>query len=97
LKIEIIKTPDGQAPEWVRKEWVGIVLPVAEDVPSGLKQTGVLGGQPCIAKGYPVSTEEAIKLLNNKSPKAAGWWQENISPIFMPYLLFGEQSCEVKP
>ena len=33
-KIRIVNLPPGQAPKWVRKEWLGLELPVDENIPS---------------------------------------------------------------
>ena len=41
--IKIITTPPGQAPEEVRQEWVGLIIPLAEQETGGF-QMGVLGG-----------------------------------------------------
>ena len=36
--IKIVSVPSGEAPEWVRKEWVGLELPLA-GVPLDRKST----------------------------------------------------------
>ena len=55
-KIRITSVPSGQAPEWVREQWVGLELPVKDiDLSKGFC-TGALGGtpEPENLGGYPV-------------------------------------------
>ena len=47
--IVIVGTPPGEAPLWVREEWVGLALPVKEIPPEEEGEyvaVGVLGGPP---------------------------------------------------
>src|SRR5947199_83534 len=46
MDIRIIDVPPGEAPEWVRRAWVGLVLPLApgEYGPRVLAAAGVLTG-----------------------------------------------------
>ena len=50
--IRIIATPLGQAPKWVREEWIGIEIPLAEQDP-GCLEIGILGGPAQNAGGLP--------------------------------------------
>ena len=124
-KIRIVAVPPGQAPKWVREQWVGLELPVAENTPSPEdSQVGVNYGKPrefietilegpteetenefwqrVTSKykpenigGYPVETRIAIEILRKKSPAAAQWWEENISPSIIPWLVFKKEVCEL--
>lgn len=96
-KIRIVAVPPGQAPEWVRQEWIGLEIPIAEDtlVPEDSIQMGVKFGKPENVGGYPVETDVAVKILKEKSPKAARWWEENISSVIMPWLVFKKEVCEL--
>lgn len=98
-KIEIIFTPAGQAPEWVRKEWVGLEFPVKDISVEEHPMTGVLGGEPKPENinGYPVDTKLAVEILAAKSPEAAEWWACNISFVLHPTLVFGRQFCRFIP
>ena len=96
-RIRIIDTPPGQAPEWVRNEWVDLELPVAEDSPEEAIQLGVRLGKPENLDGYPVRTLDALNILNRKSPPAANWWRGNIVPETMPWLVFRRDVCELVP
>lgn len=75
-KIKIIAVPPGGAPEWVRKEWVGLEMPI--EVPGPGLQMGVKGTAPQNLGGYHVQFDKAMAVLEGKSPKAAKWWQENV-------------------
>lgn len=94
-KIRIVDVPPGDAPEWVRKEWVGLELPVATAAPEDSLQIGVLGGEPQNLGGYPVESKIAVEILSKKSPEAAQWWKENFSFTLMPWLVFKKEVCKV--
>ena len=94
--IEIIATPPGEAPEWVRTAWVGLRL-IMYLPGSGAVSRGTLSGPPHPDNigGYSVRTTEAIETLREVNPTAAAWWDDNIEPANMPWLTFGKQFCEV--
>ena len=94
MQIKIIATPPGDAPEWVREEWIGLTLPVAENIPN--KRTivsGVLGGPALNIGGYPIRTADAIEILRKKSLEAAKWWDENVFQDLMPWLILKKEVC----
>lgn len=92
MKIRIIKTPTGQAPEKVRQFWVGCLLEV-----HGLNKDGVLSirGKPGINEnsfGYIVTKEECMRELRRKGRHlAARFWEM----IDANAIVFGKQFCEV--
>jgi hypothetical protein len=94
-QIKIIAVPPGQAPLEVRQQWVGITLPVAENLPSKTFEMGVFGGKPENSEGYLVETMLAFRELKKKSPEAADWWSSHLSPQLMPWLSFQRSVCEV--
>jgi len=94
-KIRITDIPPGQAPEWVREKWVGLELPIAENVPAKTSQMGVSGGKIENLGGYSIETEVAIEVLKKKSPEAAQWWEENISASLLPWLVFKKEVCKL--
>ncbi len=95
--IKIVATPPGQAPLKIREQWVGLSIPVAENLPADTVQMGVLGGKAENPNGYTVETEAAIQELEKKSPEAASWWRQNIIPELMPWLSFHRDVCEIVP
>jgi hypothetical protein len=94
-KIKIVGIPPGEAPEWVRKEWVGLELPLAKRTDSPVVTYGVLSGSPSNEGGYAVKAYEAFMILEKKSPRAHQWWK--ISPYYgiMDFLVFKKDVCEL--
>lgn len=90
-KVEIISTPPGQAPDWVRKAWLGLLLPVDENS-DGVLQMGVHGGATQNEGGYSVPTEEALEILGQVNEAAALWWYENL-PTIPSWLVFHRDVC----
>lgn len=93
MNIRIVDIPPGEAPEHVRKAWVGLVLPLAEG--EGGRRTlpvfGVISAPRTRwriflalllrrftrADGYVVDAPTAIERLAQSSPEAADWWRSN--------------------
>ncbi len=102
--IRIIRTPAGEAPEEIRKSWVGLILPVAEDeqgrrkrlgygVLTGPKSflaylVGFLLGKYTQYDGYAVKVMDAIAILAKSNPQAAQWWRKNTPHLLTPTGLF---------
>ncbi|HMJ44521.1 MAG TPA: hypothetical protein VK522_19835 [Pseudolabrys sp.] len=88
LRIRIVSTPPGEAPQWVREQWVGCELPLAHGPAAETFLTvGVLKGHSRWrhlwevfrgraekVDGYFVNVATAVSLLEAKSPEAAAWW-----------------------
>jgi hypothetical protein len=93
MEIRIVDVPPGEAPESVRKRWVGLVLPLAhgESGPRSLRSWGVSSGPKTLlgslwrlltgrytwTYGYVVNARQALEILAQKAPEAAKWWEEN--------------------
>ncbi len=91
MNIRIVKTPPGEAPEEIRKAWVGVVVPLPRFSPLQKTWTsGVVSG-PRSRFGfliaalsgrlerklvYQVSGREAVDALAAHSPQAAAWWRQ---------------------
>lgn len=94
--IRIIKRPAGEAPEWVRDAWIGLVMPTAQTEPHAFAAFGVLSGpkgrlaewratlsgQALRIEGYTVSAIEAVGILSDKNPEAANWWRAKCPSLF---------------
>ncbi len=93
-KIRIVASPPGQAPQWVRHEWVGLELPIVSEPGSGM-QFGVMGGKPQNIAGFHVTQRDALEVLEKKSSKAANWWRRNLPPGFSGNLVFNRDICQV--
>ena len=91
--VRIIGVPPGEAPEPIRRSWVGLVLPLAPGErgprspytigvltgPKGFFDAliGLLLGRLTRQTGYVVDANVAVNLLGGHSPEAARWWLEN--------------------
>ncbi len=97
--IKIVSMPTGKAPRWVRKEWLGLVIPltkISEEERKDLVSSDVLGGKvkrgDKNSNGYLVSTKIAVAILEEKNPTAAGWWRTESKAKL--YLEFGVKFCD---
>ena len=100
--VRIIAIPPGEAPDWVRERWVGLVLPLrlAQPMRAGawgvltgprtvLQQLmGALGGRAARHRGWVVDSRRAIELLEIDHPDAADWWRSHAPHMLRPGRLF---------
>ncbi len=98
--IRIIAVPPGEAPEDVRRAWVGvrIPMPLLHRNPREWRSSGVLTGPKNLVarvsallsgrlerhRGYAVAVVEAISALEARDPAAARWWRENTPHAIRP-------------
>ena len=81
----IVSTPRGEAPEAVRRAWVGVVLPLSESL-SGIKVDyyGVLTGTVQPKRSVvTVPAVIALKALKEKDPQAAYWFWTHLSDVVL--------------
>ncbi len=92
--------PPGEAPEEVRRAWVGVTipLPLFHKRSKAWRTAGVLTGPKTLfarlsslwsgrlkrESGYAVSVIEAIAALEAANPVAAKWWRENAPHLVRP-------------
>ena len=90
--IQIIRTPAGPAPEWVRKSWVDLrVLAEPFDGP----EVDFTNGQKVErGKSYAVPKDMALDVLSNTSLEAVQWFIVNF-PKHMEYLTFAIDEAEI--
>ena len=103
VAIRIIAVPPGEAPFWVRQQWVGLELPLAISttardyfgfgVVSGpqtrLRQVwAMLLGRAERIQGYAVEGARAVEILQSSSPEAAMWWRTHAAQILAPRRCF---------
>jgi hypothetical protein len=98
-RIRIVAAPPGEAPDHIRRAWIGLELPVANGQigPCPQPAQGVLSGQdeaPC--SGYAVDGRQAVALLAAQAPEAAAWWREEAPNVTMHgyQLVFPADVCE---
>ena len=98
MHIRITRTPPGEAPEYIRQAWVGLVLPVHERYAGQQRRLGIgvltgprtwlgvlfamLTGRAQRATGYVVDAKTALELLATHAPEAALWWRTH-APRFL--------------
>lgn len=95
-KIKITETPDGEAPEEIRKAWIDVELDYLTKTSPNTSLEGVVTGNPVKRKtgGFAVYSKEAIGALKEKNKEAAEWWEKNFSIIKHPILIFNESCCK---
>lgn len=108
--VKIVRAPSGEAPEWVREAWVGLVLPLKEMGLKTMPSIGVLSGpksalgwfwasltgEAISTTGYLTYAASAIEILDDARPEAAAWWREH-APKFLredAEFLFEASACE---
>src|SRR5262245_4386339 len=66
-RVRIIDTPEGEAPDHIRRAWIGLELPLArgERGPRRRHAHGVLSGEEGPAEGYIVDAGEALRVLES--------------------------------
>lgn len=106
-KIRIIEVPPGQAPLEVRKQWMGVEIPLYPKQNAAGFEFGVLGGEPDPRNmaGYKVDVDEAICALTEKntaeSSIAAKWWidwrENTLSGRMANAFTFAKEVCELIP
>lgn len=98
--IRIVGVPPGEAPEEVRRAWVGVRIPLPRfhTGPKAWRSAGVLTGPRTLAArlaalwsgrlsrsdGYAVNVVEAIAALEAAHPEAARWWREHAPHLLKP-------------
>ncbi|MGE0653791.1 MAG: hypothetical protein AB7P12_18900 [Alphaproteobacteria bacterium] len=108
--IRIVSTPPGDAPQWVREEWVGLELPIvgtrsrrslsfSVNVKPRLLHVvwAALSGKAEIMTGYQVEARRAVDILAAKSSEAADWWRQNTPELLRPGCPFGfhAEACQL--
>jgi len=94
--IRIIKTPDGEAPLWVREAWVGLELPCILKKDESDQASGVLSKKPYEHRSgcWYVLQDLALDFLEIAHPKAAEWWYAQGFPHEDSAFTFNEDEAE---
>jgi hypothetical protein len=112
LSVRVVAVPPGEAPLWVREQWVGLELPLARRArASTLPTVGALSGPKSIVgqcfaflsgrtareTGYVVRVVDALAVLEKSSPEAAHWWLTHASHLVSRNRLFVFQENVCEP
>ncbi|HEV7693379.1 MAG TPA: hypothetical protein VGO52_21265 [Hyphomonadaceae bacterium] len=107
--IHIVDTPKGDAPLWVREQWVGLTLPliyhgtiVAHGMsvlkpPRELSRLELFWGWVTGQhpwRGYLVDVNASLAVLESKSPEAAAWWRANAPHLLGMQFMFDYGCCD---
>lgn len=78
--VRITSVPAGEAPLWVRQEWIGIELPDL-GLQTCSRGYGIITGRPDPDPGehFVISVQVAVDALARKNPTAANWFRQHIS------------------
>ncbi|MFH0863822.1 MAG: hypothetical protein V1858_01890 [Candidatus Gottesmanbacteria bacterium] len=93
FKINVTSVPEGEAPQEHRKWWRGTEMMAVKEL-SGKGDRGLVTKTPLENRGecFVVSTRQAIKALQEKSPIAAKYFREHTKDI--PFLSFRADEVE---
>ncbi len=96
--VRITEIPDGEAPFWVRREWLGLLLPCDPvcGFPSGGMEKGAVSGKVAEKNrfGFSVPQAAALQVLATKSQDAFNYWKRLGFPKPPPYDYFGFSETE---
>jgi len=87
MLFEVIKRPDGSAPEAVRNAWIGLELEADEfpvTVPIKDSAGKIVGERDC----WKVSFRDVLSALSSKSKEAAEWYRQKY-PKNTKFIAFG--------
>lgn len=102
-RLRILNTPTGDAPEQVRRAWVGLELPLLADDTETLVQSVLdrerlrsriqllwwrVTGRLVRQRGFSVFVLEALEVLERERPLEAGWWRQNAAHLCVPGAVF---------
>jgi hypothetical protein len=99
IQIRIIATPPGEAPEEIRRAWVGLELPLA----NGQQQAQVYSPEEVVSReavgpvtGHAVEGRAAIQQLALASEDAAAWWYDHAPHVLVEgyQFIFPDEVCQ---
>lgn len=109
MLFEIIQSPEGTSPAWVRAAWVGVQFQAMQAAPVTIqtRAAGTSGnafamikaaaqGQTTITekRGYPANARDLLGLLALHNEDAALWYIDNAPQMLDPRQVFVfEESC----
>ena len=96
-RIRITKMPAGDAPESVRKAWVGLVLPCMPVAGSVLVHGALQAPATDLREreGYIVPQAAALRVLRQHSSVAYTWWVRHGYPKYGKSFVFGFDEADM--
>lgn len=95
--IKIVQTPFGDAPEEVRKEWIGCIIP--QDNLAGVRkpyQLTLIDRKRVDSEAYSVNAQIALSILGIKCPSACKWFDTHLTTLNMPVTFTFDAPCAVE-
>ena len=96
--IRITRIPAGEAPDYIRKVWVGLELPCDPilGLPDEGGDRGVMSRKPERSRyGFSVPQDLAIAILQEHRPDAAAYWKQQGYPELGGYFGFAEDEAVI--
>ena len=81
MLFEVVRTPDGSSPAWVREAWIGVQFPALQGAPVSIPTRSADGGRDAEVTerhGYSVGARDVLGLLALRKPEAAQWYIDNV-------------------
>ena len=98
IDIVITQTPQGETPEWVRRDWVGVVLRECSPPLPGYGVYGLVSkNRSSDQMGVLCSYSRAVEALRDLSPVAAKWFDVNVESGSVLVLAFRAGCYKVLP
>lgn len=92
--IRIISVPKGNAPLSIRKQWLGLKLPLDGGLDTKSAQKNIKRRHR-LKDGFVVNAAQALTVLNKSSPMAGNWWRRNLPPVPDNQLVFAKEDCKL--
>lgn len=96
ITIRIQTMPPGGAPRWVRRQWIGLelplVLPITMERHFSFRPNDDSNNN---TDGYPVNTKDALRILRQKSPSAYQWFIKRLPALPQSQFIFAPSCCFV--
>lgn len=93
MLFEVIKRPDGSAPDGIRDTWIGLTLE-ADDFPVIVFMKDSSGKVVKEINCWKVPFDRALFILGAKSKEAADWYRQNY-PKETQFIAFGCDETKV--
>ncbi|MDO8633292.1 MAG: hypothetical protein Q8O97_01205 [bacterium] len=95
VDIEVTKVPEGEAPEKIKKEWVGVRMPAIR-LESLSGTVGAITGSPSSHHGpsYSVRWGDAVSILWDVGKEEAAQFWENLMSDPEDRLVFRADECK---
>jgi len=90
--IRIISIPKGNAPLSIRRQWLGLKLPLAT---ASNPRSDKEDERQNEGEEYVVNADQALSVLYKSSPKTANLLRRNLPPVPNNQIVFAKNICEL--